>query len=417
MNNEIIITNNDPQDLSIVQNENQTILINGGGDIIGITDVKVNGTSVVSGNIAYIIVPTKLSQLENDEHFITTETDPTVPSVVKQITLADINNWNSKQDELISGSNIKTINNISLLGNGNINVGGVNYTAGTGIDITEDVISNTITSYDDLTDLPTIPTQTSDLLNDSDFVVSSQLADVAFTGDYDDLNNLPSIPQNTSDLYNDSGFVDSAELTTLLAGKQNTLISGTNIKTINGVSILGAGDIVVTGGGSTDVQINGNSITNNGIANIITESAYNSSTNKIATKSDIPTTTSQLTNNSNFAVTSSDNSFSGTQTFNNISINGNITSSKLVQIYSSGTTTSTATINLPAGIYLVAGYVQAGGAALLPGTTMIMVASGGGVASDIITSGNFTISIDSSNNCNITATYGNVINYSIVKLM
>ena len=38
---------------------------------------------------------------------------------------------------------------------------------------------------------------------------------------------------------------------------------------------------------STDVQVNGTSITSGGVANIVTESAYNASTNKIATKNDI----------------------------------------------------------------------------------------------------------------------------------
>ena len=65
-------------------------------------------------------------------------------------------------------------------------------------------------SYTDLTDTPTIPTNTSDLTNDSDFVVSSNLATVATSGDYDDLSNKPSIPTNTSDLNNDSNFVDTS---------------------------------------------------------------------------------------------------------------------------------------------------------------------------------------------------------------
>lgn len=49
----------------------------------------------------------------------------------------------NKQDTLVSGTNIKTINNISLLGSGNIDIqgGGGSYTAGTGIDITNNVIS------------------------------------------------------------------------------------------------------------------------------------------------------------------------------------------------------------------------------------------------------------------------------------
>lgn len=50
----------------------------------------------------------------------------------------------SKQATLISGTNIKTINGTSLLGSGNIDIqggGGSSYTAGTGIDITNNVIS------------------------------------------------------------------------------------------------------------------------------------------------------------------------------------------------------------------------------------------------------------------------------------
>ena len=45
------------------------------------------------------------------------------------------------------------------------------------------------------------------------------------------------------------------------------------------------------GGSSTDVQINGTSITSQGVANIVTETAYDASTNKIATMSDVPTIT------------------------------------------------------------------------------------------------------------------------------
>ena len=202
MNNEIIITNHNPQDITITQDENQLIFINGGGEVIGITDVKVNGESVVTNNIAYVIVPTKTSELQNNSGFLTSETDPTVPSIVKTISQADINNWNNKQNALVSGSTIKTINNESLLGSGNINVGGSTYEAGNGIDITNNIISNTITSYNDLTDLPSIPTNTSDLINDSDFVSEDELSEVAFTGSYNSLSDTPIIPDTTSDLTN-----------------------------------------------------------------------------------------------------------------------------------------------------------------------------------------------------------------------
>ena len=56
-----------------------------------------------------------------------TETDPTVPSYVKEITESDITYWNGKQNELVSGSNIKTINNESVLGSGNITAVSLEY--------------------------------------------------------------------------------------------------------------------------------------------------------------------------------------------------------------------------------------------------------------------------------------------------
>ena len=305
----IRINNTESQNIGINQSDNQIIYVNESATIIGITDVLVNGVSVVSGNIAYVIVPTKTSELTNDSGFITEEdipeeTDPTVPSYVKAISLADINRWNNKQDLLVSGVNIKTINNNNLLGNGNIEITSPEYTAGTGININNHIISNTITSYDDLTDTPTIPNKTSDLINDEDFVSEDDLAEVAFTGSYNSLSDTPVIPDSTSDLINDSNFITSSEVSTeiqtAISTKQDTLVSGTNIKTINNNSLLGSGNINISGGTPTDVQINGTSIVSNNTANIITESAYNSSTNKIATKNDIPTNTSQLTNNSGF---------------------------------------------------------------------------------------------------------------------
>ena len=104
-------------------------------------------------------------------------------------------------------------------------------------------------------------------------------------------------------------------LNDLLEEKQDLLTSGTNIKTINNESLLGSGNISIQGGGdATDVQVNGVSITQNNVANIATQTAYNSLTNKIATKNDIPTQTSQLTNNSGYITSSVDNLTNYTKT-------------------------------------------------------------------------------------------------------
>ena len=165
MSNNISIRNIDPQQITI----------SGAGQPTGITNVYVNGVDVTVGTKAYVLVPTNNNELLNGAGYITAaeETDPTVPSYVKAISLADINSWNDKQDQLVSGSNIKTINNTSLLGSGDIEITATDYVAGTGIDITDNTISNTITSYQDLTDTPTIPTKTSDLINDSGFITNS----------------------------------------------------------------------------------------------------------------------------------------------------------------------------------------------------------------------------------------------------
>ena len=58
-------------------------------------------------------------------NYITNETDPTVPNHVKNITQNNINTWNNKQNALISGTNIKTINEQSILGSGNLEIEGV----------------------------------------------------------------------------------------------------------------------------------------------------------------------------------------------------------------------------------------------------------------------------------------------------
>lgn len=65
----------------------------------GYTPIK--GTDYFTAeDIASLNIPTKVSDLTNDTGFITdyTETDPTVPTHVKEITTTDITNWNAKSE-------------------------------------------------------------------------------------------------------------------------------------------------------------------------------------------------------------------------------------------------------------------------------------------------------------------------------
>ena len=103
-----------------------------------------------------------------------------------------------KQETRVSGTNIKTINNQSILGSGNIDISG-----------------GTITVDSQFSNTSENPVQNK--------VISSEISSIS------------------SDL---TGLHNS------LSGKQNTLVSGTNIKTINNQSILGSGNITISGGGT-----------------------------------------------------------------------------------------------------------------------------------------------------------------------
>lgn len=72
---------------------------------------------------------------DKDNVYTKTETDNLLSDK------ANKNELNNKQDKLVSGTNIKTINGESVLGSGNIVTPNTTYTAGDGIDITNEIIS------------------------------------------------------------------------------------------------------------------------------------------------------------------------------------------------------------------------------------------------------------------------------------
>ena len=137
----------------------------------------------------------------------------------------------TKQDKLVSGSNIKSINNESILGSGNIDI--------------------------------QIPEQVQANWNETDSSDPSYIKNkpTLFSGDYNDLNNKPDLSNYVTDnelqselenYVTDSDlvdYVDDTELEQHLVTKQDKLISGSNIKTINNESILGSGNIDIQGGG------------------------------------------------------------------------------------------------------------------------------------------------------------------------
>lgn len=117
-------------------------------------------------------------------------------SIIKQTQVEGLtSSLTSKQDTLVSGTNIKTVNGTSILGPGNILISGG---SGGGID----------------------------------------------TVDASNVNYTPAFTSLTAT--NVQGAI-----TELDTKKQATLVSGTNIKTINGFPITGSGNLVVSGSGGS----------------------------------------------------------------------------------------------------------------------------------------------------------------------
>ena len=174
-----------------------------------------------------------------------------------------------KQDTLVSGTNIKTINGISLLGSGNIVITGSG--EGGSVDLsdyyTKGEVDNLIDNVEvDLTGYAT-ETYVSDNYqpkgNYLTSIPSEYVTETELQGkNYATKSEIPVVPTTISSFTNDSGYITINALsgyatTTQLNSKQDELVSGTNIKTINGQSLLGSGNITIeggTGGSGTDLS-------------------------------------------------------------------------------------------------------------------------------------------------------------------
>lgn len=176
-----------------------------------VDDVKVNGVSVVSNKVANI----PIASTNNAQLGLVQNSTSNGISVFQGGFLGLVAATDTQIEQKSNASRILKPNQIDKavmegLGNNSLTWSNT-YKANARTTIGAGT-SNFSGSYNDLSNKPTIPSKTSDLTNDSNFVVSSSLADVATSGDYDDLSNTPAIPTATSDLTNDSGFITSADI-------------------------------------------------------------------------------------------------------------------------------------------------------------------------------------------------------------
>lgn len=162
----------------------------------------------------------------------------------------------TKQDTLVSGTNIKTVNGNSLLGEGNIEIQG----GGSGISDAPGDGKKYVRQNANWVEETTVDT--------SNFATTAELANKANTSDlsnyltttdaesnYAKKSEIPSLEGYLQTSTADEKYATKTELsgkadTSALTSKQDTLVSGTNIKTINNQSLLGEGNIDIAAGDS-----------------------------------------------------------------------------------------------------------------------------------------------------------------------
>lgn len=200
-----------------------------GGSTVEVTQTLTSGTAIASIDI------------DGDSTTLYAPTPPTVPgassttpsmdgtaAVGTATTYARADHVHptdtSRQATLVSGTNIKTINGTSILGSGDLTVGGstVFYREyGTG-----NVSTGKLT------------------IDGTDYEIWA----------YSQPSKATSTPlmDGTATIGNSDRYAAENHVHPTDTSRQATLISGTNIKTINGTSLLGSGDLAV--GGSVSME-------------------------------------------------------------------------------------------------------------------------------------------------------------------
>lgn len=219
----------------------------GGGDV---TDVEVNGTSVVNAQgVAEVSVPTKTSDLNNDSDFIdSTDLSTALADYTPTASLASVATSGQYSD--LSGT--PSLATVATSGDYDDLTNKPSIPAA---QIQSDWSQSNSSAVDFIKNKPSIPTKTSDLTNDSDFVEGPDLATVATSGSYTDLSNTPTIPaaQVNSDWDAVSGVAQILNKPTIPTVNDGTLTIQQNGTTVGTFSANQSGNTTVnlTGGGSS----------------------------------------------------------------------------------------------------------------------------------------------------------------------
>jgi hypothetical protein len=167
----------------------------------------------------------------------------------KPVSSATQSALNAKQDTLVSGTNIKTVNGTSVLGSGNISIssavawGGVTGTLSNQTDL-----QTALDGKVDENSAITGATKTKITYDAKGLVTAgadATTADIASSTDKRYLTDAQLVVVGNTSGTNTGDNATNSQYSGLATSKQDALVSGTNIKTINSTSLLGSGNVAV----------------------------------------------------------------------------------------------------------------------------------------------------------------------------
>jgi hypothetical protein len=167
----------------------------------------------------------------------------------KPVSSATQTALDAKQATLVSGTNIKTVNNTSLLGSGNISIssavawGGVTGTLSNQTDL-----QTALDGKVDENSAITGATKTKITYDAKGLVTAgadATTADIASSTDKRYVTDAQLVVVGNTSGTNTGDNATNSQYSGLATSKQDTLVSGTNIKTINSTSLLGSGNVAV----------------------------------------------------------------------------------------------------------------------------------------------------------------------------
>lgn len=230
-----------------------------------ITSITLNGSAVtISGGVADLG-----NLMDEDDDRVIAEALIDLNNQISGLSADTIASLSGKQDTLISGVNIKTVNGQSILGSGDISI-----TSETGVVSSIIINGNYVVFTGGTVNLGDYITQ------DKEYVISSSL---------NDLNDrILALSASTTGgggtVYTAGSGISISNNVISVTGKQETLVSGTNIKTINSQSILGSGNITIQGGGGgTEYSAGTNIDITDYVISVTGLSSYETTSNKVTT--------------------------------------------------------------------------------------------------------------------------------------